>query len=105
MTGRDVPRIVIGGLAVIVVAIGLYLGYWVLVRDTTDRQVGIDNRNTGTQTAWMDEATDLVNEASLLPADAPQRGALERQACDLIGRLSDPYMTDLLVAFQETECL
>lgn len=92
-------------LAVFVaVIVGGYLGGWWLKKDTTDRQVGIDNRNVGTQTAWHDEAVDLINQASLLPSDAPQRASLERQACELIGRLTDPYRSDELVAFESQEC-
>lgn len=105
MTPRDYGRVALAALVVIGVCVALYLGFWWLRGDSTDRQVGIQNRNTGTQTAWRDEAVDLINEADLLPVDAPQRGALERQACELIDRLTDTYMTDRLVAFEEAECL
>ncbi len=92
--------------SVITLLIGTYLGVWWLTRDTTDRQVRIDNRNLGTQTAWRDEALDLMNQADLLPEGAPQRVALQRQACDLIGRLVGTYKNDdRIVAFEEEECL
>jgi len=91
-------------VAVCVVLTALYLGGWWLKKDTTDRRVAINNRNLGTQTAWRDEAHDLINQASLLPENAPQVVALERQACELIDRLTDPYLDDTLAEFQAQEC-
>ncbi|HEV2929120.1 MAG TPA: hypothetical protein VGW74_10550 [Propionibacteriaceae bacterium] len=83
---------------------GLYLGYWWLFEDTTDRRVEVDNRQTGTQTAWQDEAHDQVNDFLLLDPNTPAAGSLRNTACDLIGRLSDPYLDDQLADFQTTEC-
>jgi len=103
---RNVLYGVLATLLVVGVIVGGYLGGWWLKKDTTDRRVRIENRNTGTQTAWRDEALDLMNQASLLPEGAPQRAALNRQACDLIGRLTGTYKTDdRIVTFEETECL
>lgn len=90
--------------AVVVLAVGLYLGGWWLRKDTTDRRVGITNRNVGTQTAWHDEAIDLINQGALLPDNAPQAEALERQACELIGRLTVTHLDDTLAGFQAQEC-
>lgn len=105
MNPRNVLYGVLAVVLVVGIAVGGYLGGWWLKSDATDRRVGIENRNTGTQTAWRDEALDLMNQADLLDP-SPQREALERQACDLIGRLTDTYMTDdRLVAFEEAECL
>jgi hypothetical protein len=101
---RAVLYTVTAVVLVIAVVVGGYLGGWWLRKDVTDRQVRVDNRNTGTQTAWHDEATDLINQAALLPTDAPQRAALERQACELIGRLTDSYVDDNLAAYQAQEC-
>lgn len=93
-------------LLVVVVSVGAYFGYWWLARDTTDRRVGVENRNLGTQTAWRDEALDLMNQADLLEPNAPQRAALEQQACDLIGRLHGPYREDArILDFEAQECL
>ena len=101
-------RLLVGLLAMaalVTLVGGAYLGYWWLRGDVRDRDVGIRNRNTGAQTAWRDEALDLINQADLLPEGAPQRGALEAQACDLIGRLTDTYRSDdRIVVFQESEC-
>jgi hypothetical protein len=84
----------------------LYLGSWWLRADRVNRQVGITNSNTGVQTAWRDEALDLISTIELLPPDAAQQHALTRQACDLIGRLTPSYRRDdRLVAFNESECI
>jgi hypothetical protein len=101
---RSVLYTILAILFVAGVIVGGYLGGWWLQKDTTDRRVSIENRNLGVQTAWHDRATDLINQAALLPEDAPQRAALERQACELIGRLVDAYRSDDLVAFETTEC-
>lgn len=90
-------------LAILVVVGGYQLGWW-LKKDITDRQVGIDNRQKGTQTAWHDEAIDLMNQADLLPEGAPQAANLRKQACQLIARLSDPYLDDIIIEFQTLEC-
>jgi hypothetical protein len=101
-------RIALACVAALLLLVGLAVGgyqlRWWLRGENTDRRVSIENRNLGTQTAWRDEALDLINQASLLPDSAPQRPALHRQACDLIGRLTDPYMDDTLVVFESQEC-
>lgn len=99
--------IVLVPLAIIAVVVGGYLGGWWLKADSTDRQVEIDNRNTGTQTAWRDEAENEVQRFLTLPdepANQAARASLRDGACDLIGRLSDPYVTDQLADFQTQEC-
>jgi hypothetical protein len=93
-----------GVVVAALVVVGGYLGGWWLKADTTDRQVGIDNRNTGTQTAWRDEAHDKVDDYLLLDPDSPAAQSLRNSACDLIGRLTDPYVDDDLADFQATEC-
>lgn len=101
-------KAVAAGLAALLLLAGIGVaGYqfeWWLRGENTDRQVEIDNRNTGTQTAWRDEAHDAIADLALLPEGSPQAGSLRRQACDLIGRLTDPYVDDDLAAFQSTEC-
>lgn len=104
MTTRDVARAAAGVLVALAVIVALYLGYWWLRKDTTDRTVGVDNRNTGTQTAWRDEAHDKVEDFELLDPSQPAASALRRDACDLIARLTDPYVDDDLAAFQTEEC-
>ncbi len=92
-------------LLVGLLCVGVYLGYWWLARDTTDRSVNVTNRNTGTQTAWRDEAIDLINEAELLPEGSPQAANLRRQACDRIGRLTTDYrQDDRIIEAEETYC-
>jgi len=102
-----VKVVLLGLLALVLVAgvcvAGYQLGWW-LKAENTDRQVSVDNRNLGTQTAWSDEAKSLILRIELLPDDAPVRVTLTRRACDLIGRLSDPYVTDDLASFQSQEC-
>lgn len=83
---------------------GRELGWW-LKADNTNRQVRIDNLNTGTQTAWHDQAIQDVKNYNLLdPANTAQRGVLRNEACQYIARLSDPYLDDILVEFQAQEC-
>lgn len=83
---------------------GRELNWW-LRKDNVDRQVRIDNRNTGTQTAWADEAKNMIIDIELLPDGTPAKANLVRQTCDLIGRLTSPYQTDDLVSFQTQECM
>ena len=102
-----VKYILLGVAALLFIAGITVVGYQFglgLKAENVDRQVQVDNRNLGTQTAWADEAKHLISQASLLPDDAPQRAALEREACDYIGRLSDSYKTDDLESFQIQEC-
>jgi apolipoprotein N-acyltransferase len=104
---ETLKRAALVALAVVGVAllcVGLYHGYWWLFEDSTDRRVGVTNRNLGTQTAWQDEARDKISTLELLPEDAPQRGGLEREACELIDRLTDSYLTDQLAAFEAANC-
>ena len=102
---KAVAAAILALLLVVLVTIGGYqLGWW-LKKENTDRQVAIDNRNLGTQTAWRDEAYDLINKAELLPEGAPQSARLKDQACELIGRLTGSYQDDALVIFHSEECV
>jgi hypothetical protein len=95
----------IGGIVLIVlIGVAGWQFDWWLTEKNVDRQVQIDNRNTGTQTAWADRAKDLIVEIGTLPEDAPVRVTLTQRACDYIGRLTDPYVTDDLATFQAQEC-
>lgn len=82
---------------------GYQLGWW-LRADRVERTVRIENTNTGTQTAWRDEATDSISRYELLPEDHPARGALRNQACGLIVRLTPEYLTANLAAYAAKEC-
>jgi len=106
----DRARTVLAALAVaalvVAIVVGGYLGGWWLKKDATNRRVDIRNQNSGVQTAWRDEAIDLINEIELLPESAPARGALTNQACDLIGRLNDNYRGDArITSFETQECV
>lgn len=102
-----VKAAVVTGVAVLLlVAIGVagwQFGWW-LEEKNVDRRVGIENRNLGTQTAWRDEAKHLVRTIDLLPEDAPQRGGLTNDACDMIDKLTGNYMTDQLAEFESANC-
>ena len=84
--------------------IGWQVGWW-FNAENVDRQVRVDNTNTGTQTAWHDEVLSSISDYELLdPADTARRGAVRRQACELIPRLTDEYYTPEIQAFDEREC-
>ena len=97
--------VIFGLLFLVALAIGgRELGWW-LRTDNTNRQVKIDNLNTGTQTAWHDQAIQDVKNFYLLDeANSAQHGMLRNEACQYIARLSDPYLDDILVEFQAQEC-
>lgn len=91
-------------LAVIGVA-GWQFNWW-LAGKNVDKQVHIDNRNKGTQTAWLDEARNAISDYQLVdPANTAARGALRIKACTLIQRLAGPYRQDDLLTFQTKECI
>lgn len=94
---------VIAALAIIGVA-GWQFGWW-LQEKNVNRQVQIDNRNKGVQTAWMDEARNAIEDYNLIdPSNTAARGAVRIKACTLIERLVGPYRQDDLVKFQEEHC-
>lgn len=88
----------------IVVLAGWQIGWW-FKGENLERQVNLDNRNLGTQTAWADEALDSVAEYYTVDeSNTAARGALRRQACELIGRLDDDYLTPDLSEFYVINC-
>lgn len=97
--------IVVGIVAAIAVAlIGWQVGWW-FKAENVERQVRVDNTNTGTQTAWRDEVLSSISDFELLdPADTARRGAVRRQACAIIPRLGGPYYTPEIQVFDESEC-
>lgn len=82
---------------------GWQFGWW-LEEKGVDRRVGIENRNTGTQTAWRDRVEELMSQISLLPNDTPARDALIREACNKAGRLTDNYYTPEIEVFVTENC-
>lgn len=106
MNKKSITTLVVAGIALaVVLAIGGYqLGWWIKA-DSTERQVQIDNSNTGTQTAWHDQAVQGIRDYELIdPGNTAARGALLNQTCELIARLSDPYRDDTIVTFYNKEC-
>lgn len=106
--GATLAKGCIGALLGVVLFVGIGIAGWQfdwwLKAKNTDKQVEIDNRNLGTQTAWQDEAKKLIREADLLPEGAPQAAALRQDACELIDKLTDSYMTDQLADFESAYC-
>jgi len=81
---------------------GWHAGWWLKAKNV-DRQVQLDNRQRGTQTAWHDEAIDLFNQADLIDG-TPQAAALRQQACQLSARLTGPYEDDIIFEMEELHC-
>lgn len=83
---------------------GWQLGWWFKTQDT-NRQVKLDNRNTGAQTAWRDEVERGIRDYALLSdANPAQKNAVRNQTCDLIGRLVSVYKSDNIVQFESEHC-
>lgn len=96
------------GLAVAAVIaislIGWQVGWWFRA-ENIDREVNVQNRNVGTQTAWRDEARNAITDFQLIdPANGAARGSLRIKACGLIDRLTDNYRDQDLVTFETKEC-
>lgn len=91
---------------IVVVAIGV-AGWqfdWWLAEKNVDRQVRIENRNTGSQTAWRDRINTLLVDIETVGEDQPARQAMIHEACTLSGRLTDNYLTDQIEQFQIDYC-
>lgn len=101
---RIVVGVAIAGAFAVIVFGGWLLGWW-FKAENLERRVDLINSNTGTQTAWRDEALDSVAEFFGTPEDnGAARNAIKRQACDLIGRLDDDYLDATLAEFFVSEC-
>lgn len=91
-------------LVVVIGVAGWQLDWW-LKEKNVNRQVQLDNRNKGVQTAWRDEARNAVTDFELVdPSNTAARGALRVKACGLIDRLVPSYLDDDLVRFEAREC-
>lgn len=89
----------------VVITVGVWQFNWFVTEKNTDRQVQIDNRQKGTQTAWRDEARNAITDYELIdPANTAARGALRVKACSLIDRLVPTYLDNDLAQFQTQEC-
>lgn len=92
-------------VVLIVLGVGMWQLGWFIEEKNVERQVQVDNRNKGTQTAWHDEARNAIVEFGTVDeSNLAARNALRTKACDLIARLDTPYRDDDLVAFQAKEC-
>lgn len=101
-----VGKVAAGILAVIVfvaIVVGGYNAGWWLKKDQTNRQVKIDNQQLGTQTAWADEVRSDIKDAALLP-EGPQRQVVVNEACELIPRLTETFLTPEIETFQMENC-
>lgn len=97
--------VVVAVVAIAVLAIGTWQLDWFVKEKDTNRQVHIDNRNTGTQTAWHDQVVSDIRDFNLLDeSDHAHRAVLTEDACNLIGRLAGSYRDDQIVAFDEEHC-
>lgn len=100
-----VLALIVGLVVIAAVGIGVWQLGWFVEEKNVDRQVRIDNRNKGTQTAWRDEAVKTVADFELVdPDNTAARAALRNKACDLIVRLRPDYRTGDLESFAAREC-
>lgn len=109
MSASEKARIVwatVIGLAVIaVLSIGTWQLGWFVQEKNVERQTEIDNTRTATQTAWRDEATQTIRDIAVLDENnVAARGALTNQACDLIDKLTEQFITEPLTEFAEENC-
>lgn len=96
---------ILGLILLVGLSIAAWQLNWFVAEKNLERQVHLDNRNTGTQTAWHDEAINAVTDFETTSEDYPAgRGALRTKACNLIERLTDDYLDDSLASFQAREC-
>lgn len=97
--------VVLAMAVIAALAFGSWQFGWFLKEDAVGRETEIDNTRTGTQDAWRTEAIRTIRDIAVLPEDATaQRAALTNQACDLIAKLTDQFMTDDLAEFAQEEC-
>jgi len=103
----SLAAIALGIVAIFAVVI-LSIGAWKLdcfVKEkNTDRQVQIDNRQQGTQTAWHDKVLADIRDFRLLDDNDPRRGAISDEACSYIPRLLPAYRDPSIEAFNSEEC-
>ena len=104
-SAKIVLAAIVAFVMVVILGVAAWQFGWFVTEKNVDRQVNVDNRNKGTQTAWHDEAVRSIRDFELLdPSDTARRGVLRNQACDLIVRLTPPYRDAKIIAFQQQEC-
>jgi len=101
-------KAILAGLLVIGILIGIGVAGWQfdwwLAEKNVNRQVSLENKNRGTQTAWKDQARKLVREANLLPEGSPQQRMVADEACEYIDKLTENYLTNQLAAYEAANC-
>jgi len=75
-------------VTVVVVAVGIYLGSWWLVRDTTNRDAEVRQQTYGRQNALVEAILDDIREAEAPATPPEQRVAIVNIVCDNAGTLT-----------------
>lgn len=92
-------------VVLVVAVVGVWRLGWFVKEKNTDKQVEINNHNTGTQTAWQDEVLKSIAEFDAMdPANLAQWNALADKACNIIPRLTEPYKTESIKMFEQEHC-
>lgn len=83
---------------------GAYELGWFLEAENTERQVQIDNNNSGTQTAWQDKVQNNIAKIETLGEGSPASRALTHEACEYAGKLTDQFFTRDIEDWYNTNC-
>lgn len=73
---------------VIVAIVGIYLGFWWLRHDTTDRGARVQQRTYGRQNALVEQILDDIREADAPATPPQQRAAIIDIVCDSYDKLT-----------------
>ncbi len=104
-TAKGILVAIVAFVMMAILGIAAWQFGWFVTEKNVDRQVNIDNRNKGTQTAWRDQAVQNIKDYELVdPANTAARSALRDQTCELIARLTPPYRDTIIVRFETKEC-
>ena len=96
MTTLKTTLAVVGiAVTVALVAVGIYLGSWWVMRDSTNRDAGIRQDSYGRQSALVEAILDDIREADAPATPQAQRVAIVTIICDnaakLTGSIELPY--------------
>ena len=90
-------------VAVVVIAVGLYLGGWWLTEDSTNRQTVIDRKSTAFNTSRIEKARDDIIEVQSLN-DGPQKANIIRGICSAIADINPDTVPSDIAQFTATNC-